>query len=144
MKLRTGDSWIPAPEYGRSLTGITLNLLVKSIDVSLQFQTRVLQTTVVYSDPDIAVVRGCGTEWMFHADHTYDSNPLYNLLTDQRGMGVEIRLHGFDPDQAAERAKKFGYTVLAEAADKPHGLRESYLIDPDGYLWVPDMPTENN
>ena len=144
MKLRTGDSWIPAPEYGRSLTGITLNLLVKSIDVSLQFQTRVLETTVVYSDPDIAVIQGCGTEWMFHADHTYDSNPLYNLLTDQRGMGVEIRLHGFDPDQAAERAKKFGYTVLAEAADKPHGLRESYLIDPDGYLWVPDIPTEDN
>ncbi len=144
MKLRTGDPWIPAPEYGRSLTGLTLNLLVKDIDVSLQFQARVLQTNVVYSDPDIAVIRGCGTEWMFHADHTYDSNPLYGLLSDQRGTGVEIRLHGFDPDQAVLRARQFGYTVLAEAADKPHGLRESYLIDPDGYLWVPDMPCETD
>jgi len=24
--------------------------------------------------------------------------------------------------------------------DKPHGLREAYLIDPDGYIWVPDTP----
>jgi hypothetical protein len=30
--------------------------------------------------------------------------------------------------------------VLAEAADKPHGLRESYIVDPDGYVWVPDRP----
>jgi hypothetical protein len=27
--------------------------------------------------------------------------------------------------------------VLSEAADKPHGLRESYILDPDGYCWVP-------
>ena len=30
--------------------------------------------------------------------------------------------------------------VLAESADKPHGLRESYIVDPDGYVWVPDRP----
>ena len=30
-----------------------------------------------------------------------------------------------------------GHHVLAEAADKPHGLRESYILDPDGYCWVP-------
>ena len=30
-----------------------------------------------------------------------------------------------------------GYTVLAKAADKPHGLREVDIVDPDGYIWVP-------
>ena len=30
---------------------------------------------------------------------------------------------------------------LAEAADKPHGLREAFIFDEDGYLWVPDIPT---
>jgi hypothetical protein len=29
---------------------------------------------------------------------------------------------------------------MAEAADKAHGLREAYIGDPDGYIWVPDMP----
>ena len=38
------------------------------------------------------------------------------------------------------KAASLGYTVLAEAADKPHGLRESYIVDPDGYIWVPDRP----
>ena len=32
-----------------------------------------------------------------------------------------------------------GYTVLAGAMDKPHGLREVYLLDQDGYLWVPGI-----
>jgi hypothetical protein len=27
--------------------------------------------------------------------------------------------------------------VLAASADKPHGLRECFLADPDGYVWVP-------
>jgi hypothetical protein len=30
--------------------------------------------------------------------------------------------------------------VLAETQDKPHGLRECYLVDPDGYVWVPGVP----
>ena len=27
-----------------------------------------------------------------------------------------------------------------EATDKPHGLREAYILDPDGYCWVPGRP----
>ena len=146
MKLREGDSWIPAPEYGRSLKNLTLNLLVRKIEVSVDFQTKVLGADVVYSDPDIAVLQACGSEWMLHADHTYLENPMYDLTSpvDERGIGVEIRLHGCDPDRAAERARQFGYQVFAEAADKPHGLRECYLRDPDGYMWVPDVPSEND
>lgn len=58
-----------------------------------------------------------------------------------RGSGMELRLHGCDPDRAEERATAAGYEVLASAADKPHGLREAYIVDPDGYVWVPDLPT---
>jgi len=29
---------------------------------------------------------------------------------------------------------------IAVAADKPHGRREAYIRDPDGYIWVPDVP----
>ncbi len=141
MKLRTGEPWMSAPQYGHSLEGLTLNLLVQDIPKALDFQTRVLTVEVVYSDADIAVLRGFGTEWMLHADHTYHENPLYDCVSgsDSRGGGVEIRLHGCDPDQAEQRARNCGYTVLAPTQDKPHGLRECYLIDCDGYVWVPDV-----
>jgi hypothetical protein len=56
-------------------------------------------------------------------------------------VGAELRLHGRDPDAAEAAAKRLGYTVLASATDKPHGLREVFLIDSDGYLWVPDIPS---
>ncbi len=142
MKKRTGEPWKPADEYGRSLESLSLNLLVSDLDSALAFQRDVLVATVVYSDPDFAVVRGYGAEWMLHADHTYDGHPMQRLMqaAGQRGAGVEIRLHGCDPDQAEAAARRLGFHVLAGAADKPHGLREAHLLDPDGYVWVPDRP----
>ncbi|MDP7604377.1 MAG: hypothetical protein QF546_11120 [Alphaproteobacteria bacterium] len=40
--------------------------------------------------------------------------------------------------EAAARERDF--VVLAGAMDKPHGLREAYILDNSGYLWVPDVP----
>ena len=142
MKRRTGDPWMPAPAYGRSLSGLTLNLLVRAVAAALPFHHEVLGAEVIYSDPDFAVLRRDGVEWMLHADHTYDQHPLYPTLTSgrTRGVGAEIRLHGRDPDEAEAAARRLGFPVLAAATDKPHGLREAYLLDADGYLWVPDIP----
>ncbi len=44
------------------------------------------------------------------------------------------------PDEAEAAARRLGFTVLQGAMDKPHGLREAFLIDADGYLWVADVP----
>jgi catechol 2,3-dioxygenase-like lactoylglutathione lyase family enzyme len=142
MKLRTGDPWMPAPTYGRSLHGLSLNLLVRDIVTALPFHREVLGAEVVYSDPDFAVLRHGEAEWMLHADHTYLEHPLHQSLSHglTRGVGAELRLHGRDPDEAEAMARRLGFTVLAGAKDKPHGLREAYLLDADGYLWVPDVP----
>lgn len=142
MKLRTADPWMPAPDYGRSLRGLSLNLLVRDIPAALPFHREVLGAEVVYSDPDFAVCRYGEAEWMLHADHTYLDHPLHQHLASgqRRGTGAELRLHGRDPDTAEAAARRLGYTVLASATNKPHGLREVYLLDADGYLWVPDVP----
>lgn len=142
VKLREGEPWMSADEYGHSLKGFGVNLLVKDMDRALAFQAGVLEAEVVYADPDFAVLRGYDAEWMLHADHTYRDHALSGSLGEDipRGIGVELRLHGCNPDDAEARAIDLGYTVLAGAMDKPHGLREVFLLDEDGYLWVPDVP----
>ena len=144
MKRRTGEPWMPAPDYGRSLRGFGVNLLVKEVARSVAFQVEVLALDVVYQDDDFAVIRhhganGATQEWMLHADHTYGDHPLLALTGDNalRGVGIELRLYDHDPDAAEARACARGDHVLAPASDKPHGLRECYLVDPDGYVWVP-------
>lgn len=143
MKLREGDAWMPADQYGRSLTGLTLNLLVEDLTRALLFQREVLGATVVYADPDFAVLRGYGAEWNLHADHTYDRHPMRIAANaaGRRGGGAEFRLHGCDPDRAERAAVEHGFEVMASAAGKPHGLREAYLVDAEGYVWVPDVPS---
>ena len=100
-----------------------------------------LKADVVYSDPDFAVLSAYDVEWMLHADHTYDKHPMGKTLAngDLRGAGLEIRLHGCDPEEAEQAALKGGYEVISPATDKGHGLREAYLRDQDGYIWVPDV-----
>lgn len=141
-KKRTGQPFMPADEYGRSLNGLGVNLIVRDVAKAVAFHESVFGVSTVYADPDFAVCRVGGMHWMLHADHTYAKHPLYEALRDDlpRGLGAEIRLHGIDPDAAERRARAGRYTVLAGAADKPHGLREAYLLDPDGYIWVPDVP----
>src|SRR5687768_5749051 len=99
MKKRTGEPWIPAAEYGRSLPTFTVNLIVRDIDRSITFYTRVLEATVHYADPDFAALRLGGAEVMLHADHAYEANPWSPRLASDvpRGLGAELRLLGLDP-----------------------------------------------
>jgi predicted enzyme related to lactoylglutathione lyase len=135
---RTGAGWIPADEYGRGLPAFTVNLLVKDVARSLPFYRDVLGVTVRHVDADFAALNLQGTDFMLHADHTYDHHPLYARVRDVavRGTGAEIRVMGIDPDAAEARAKKFGATVVQEARDFPHGWRDVMLADPDGYVWA--------
>jgi len=137
---------MPARDYARSLSALTVNLLVRDIAKALSFQRQVLGATVIYADPDFAALRGCGAEWMLHADHTYDHHALAGVLASvkQRGAGIELRLHGRDPDEAEAAARRLGFQVLVSVVDTPHGLREAFLMDADGYVWVPDIHSKND
>ena len=140
MKLRQGEPWMSAKQYSQSLRGLTVNVLVAGIDKALEFQREVLGAAVVYSDPDFAVCSASGSEWMLHADHTYEQHPMgAGLTSGLRGTGVEIRVHGVDPDRAEAAARRLGFAVLSPSTDKGHGMREVYLRDADGYVWVPDV-----
>lgn len=75
VKKRIGEPWMPAGEYGRSLTGLGVNLLVRDIDRAVAYQKDVLAAEIIYADPDFAVLNGYGASWMLHADHTYADHP---------------------------------------------------------------------
>ena len=141
MKERDGEPWMAADAYGRSLTGMGVNLLVREVARSVAFLTEVLGLERVYADADFAVLRHGNQDVILHADHAYAEHPLLALTGDGalRGAGVELRLYGIDPDAAEARARARGETVFAKTQDKPHGLRECYLADPDGYIWVPGI-----
>ncbi len=137
-------TWMTPDAYARSLNGLTINLLVHNMTRMLEFQRYVLDVETVYEDSDFAVFRGYGAQWMIHADHTYRNHPLFKLLPryNPRGGLIELRVHGCDPDRVETQARERGYEVVQETCDRPHGLREVYVRDSEGYLWVPDQPTD--
>jgi uncharacterized glyoxalase superfamily protein PhnB len=132
---------VSADAYGRGLRGLGFNLLVRNIPSSVKFCTEVLNSTTFFTDENFAAMRLNGGDFMLHADHTYRGNPLLGIVAgvEGRGAGVELRVYGLDPDGAEKRARDGGWTVLAGAMDKPHGLREAMILDGDGYLWIPSV-----
>jgi hypothetical protein len=139
MKLRKTDPWKPASDYSSELSGLTVNLLVNNISKATDFITNIIEANIIYEDIDFAAIEGFGSKWCFHADHTYDKHPLTGFINKKhkRGDGIELRLFGCNPDKAEMRALKHGFKVISKTQDKPHGLRECYIIDSEGYCWVP-------
>ncbi|MCV6586146.1 MAG: glyoxalase [Marinibacterium sp.] len=134
---------IDADGFGRSLRGIGLNLLVRDVGASCDFLIAVFGMTAHQPTADFAILRYGDQVFQIHSDGTYHANPLLGLLPDAppRGAGIEIRLYDSDPDAAVARAGAVPQaTVLQAPTDKPHGLREAYILDGDGYAWVPSRP----
>lgn len=131
-----------ADDMGKALRGLGLNLLVRDVMVEVAFLTEVLEMRTLRADKDFAFMAYGDQVFQVHPDHTYHSNPLPSLVPEAgpRGGGMEIRLYDTDPEEAVQRAEAFGAHILQESADKPHGLREAYILDPDGYCWVPSRP----
>ena len=131
MKLRKSDPWKPANDYSKELSGLTVNLLVNDVHKATEFVKNVIEADVIYEDIDFAAIEGFGSKWCFHADHTYDKHPLKSFISikNKRGIGIELRLLGCNPDQAEIKAIKHGFKVISRSQDKPHGLRECYIID---------------
>lgn len=138
-----------AAEVGRALRGFGLNLLCRQVIPLAESIASVLEMRVIRANDDYAIIAGPQVAKsliiQLHADATYHANPLPSLLPEPgagagagaRGAGAEFRLFDMDPDAAARRAEVAGWYILQPPTDKPHGLRECYLLDLEGYCWVP-------
>ncbi len=141
IKSNPDEWWMSTGEYAARLKGLTINLMYQDVMAAVPFHTEVLGATAEYTCADFASFSFDGFTWMLHADHTYDGHPLHRMLKADldRGVGAELRLHGRDPDAACEAAQRLGCTILEPATSKGHGTREAFILDTEGYLWVPDV-----
>jgi uncharacterized glyoxalase superfamily protein PhnB len=57
--------------------------------------------------------------------------------TPPRGGGIMIHLYDSDPDTACANCPNVDAVIMAAPKDKPHGLREAFIADHDGYVWAP-------
>ena len=115
MKKRATNPWMSAIDYGHSLPTFTVNLLVRDVAMGSQFYEAVLGGMEHYQDEDFAALNVAGLEFMLHADHTYETHPWVAPLKagKRRGLGVELRLLGLDPDKVETLALQNGAVLIA-------------------------------
>lgn len=130
---------VSAKDFGASLRGLGINILVTDVLRTAGFLETVFEMSAHRKSVGFAIMTYGNQVFQLHSDGTYHSNPLLTLLPEnpQRGAGIEIRLYDTDPDAACAAAEAPGGTILQKPAEKPHGLREAYILCADGYAWVP-------
>lgn len=133
---------ITPEDFGAGLKGLGLNLLVRDVSAEITFLMTVFGMTAHRASADFAIMAYRDQVFQLHSDGTYHANPLLGLLPElpPRGTGIEIRLYQSDPDDACLRARAAGGTILQDPTNKPHGLREAYVLCENGYAWVPSRP----
>ncbi|MDD9719761.1 VOC family protein [Sulfitobacter sp. PR48] len=133
---------ITPEDFGASLRGLGLNLLVRDVARQVSFLEQVFGMKAFQPTADFAIMTYGNQVFQLHSDGTYHSNPLLGLLPESppRGGGIEIRLYDSDPEASCGKAETAGGTVLQAPTDKPHGLREAYILCENGYAWVPSRP----
>lgn len=132
---------VKAEGFGRSLSSLGLNILVRSVPSLCDFLQEAFSMEIHRQSDDFAIACYAEQVLQLHADHTYHSHPLPSLLPEAgpRGGGLEIRLYETDPDVALERVSRSNHdaTILEVPTNKPHGLRECVILCENGYAWVP-------
>jgi lactoylglutathione lyase len=115
-----------------------LELFVEDLDASIRFYDRALGFRLERREPDYASLR--------RGDALLGLGPVAKLprggvgpgftqerVSAGRGAGVEVVLEVEDLDAAREQVEAAGYPIAAPLQDRPWGLRDFRLVDPDGY-----------
>jgi catechol 2,3-dioxygenase-like lactoylglutathione lyase family enzyme len=115
-----------------------LELFVEDLDASVAFYERALGFRVARREPEYASVR--------RGDAELGLAPISRLpargagpgfsqerLARDRGAGVEIVLEVEDLAAAEDAVQRAGFALIEPPQERPWGLRDFRLADPDGY-----------
>ena len=114
-----------------------MELFVGDVEASIAFYTRVLAFDLERHEPgDYAslrrgsVVFGLGPVAKLPEEGGYFGR---DIATWRRGLGVEIVLEVDDVEGWRDRVVASGHPIFEPLWDRPWGLRDFRITDPDGY-----------
>ena len=117
--------------------GLRLELFASDMEASIDFYTRVLAFELARHEPgDYASLRlgdvllGVGPVAKLPEEGGYFGREIATL---RRGLGVEIVIEVDDVDGCQERVASSSHPILEPLRDRPWGLRDFRISDPDGY-----------
>jgi predicted enzyme related to lactoylglutathione lyase len=126
---------------------LRMELFVEDLDRAIAFYRDALGFALLRRDNGYASVR--------RGDVTLGLGPIAKLpdvggyftrprLRANRGLGVEIVLEVADVAAEEARVRAAGYSVVEPLRDRPWGLADFRLTDPDGYyLRITSLPARD-
>ena len=70
-------------------------------------------------------------------DNFYDLIKVEPINLRGENIDNSTIVPGFD--RAEEKARNENYIILSNSMNKPHGMRECYIFDNNGFCWVPSI-----
>ena len=116
---------------------VTVELFVPDVEASVRFYTEKLGFAVLRMDRAslggreqvsfAAIAMGRAVLFVAH-------ERLYGeALTAQRGAGIDVRIMVDDVDAMFRRSTDNDVTIVHDIGDRPYGLRDFIIRDPDGF-----------
>jgi lactoylglutathione lyase len=117
--------------------GLRLELFVEDMAATIAFYTQVLAFEVARHEPDDYAslrwgnaVLSIGPVAKLPEEGGYFGRDIPSY---RRGLGVEIVLEVDDVEEWHARVGASGHPILEPLQDRPWGLRDFRIADPDGY-----------